>query len=266
LNRTSAICRAGIEGVQGESKRKRTIMGIDEKIIFACYGHCSTCERDTRFVAYDAWFRDYFVCSHCGSLPRERALMVVIDRWFPGWRDAVIHESSPGPRGASARLARRCQGYIASQFFPDQAGTPIVGGVRNENLERLSFPDASVDLHITQDVFGHVFDPDRAFLEIARTLRPGGMHIFTVPLVKKHAPSCVRARLVDGAVEHLSPAEYHGNPVGDGRALVTVDWGYDICDRIFRSCGLFTYVVHIDDLEHGIRADYIEVLVTTKPA
>lgn len=236
------------------------------KVTFACYGHCSTCERDTRFVAYDAWFRDYFVCSHCGSVPRERALMLVIDRWFPGWRDAVIHESSPAKRGASARLARGCPGYVASQFFPDHASTPIVGGVRNENLERLSFPDASVDLHITQDVFEHVFDPDRAFREIARTLRPGGMHIFTVPLVNKHNPSCVRARLVDGAVEHLAPEQYHGNPVGDGRALVTVDWGYDICDHIFRSCGLFTHVVHIDDLEHGVRAEHIEVLVTRKPA
>lgn len=240
-------------------------MGIDEKIVFASYGHCSTCERATRFVAYDAWFRDYFVCSQCGSVPRERALMLVIERWFPRWREAIVHESSPAPRGASARLARECPGYIASQFFPEQVGQRVVGGVQNENLERLSFADSSVDLHVTQDVFEHVFDPDRAFCEIARTLRPGGMHIFTVPLVNKHNPSSVRARLVDGAVEHLGPEQYHGNPVGDGRALVTVDWGYDICEHIYRSCGLFTHIVHLDDLEQGVRAEYIEVLVTTKP-
>lgn len=236
------------------------------KETFACYGHCSTCESDTRFVAYDAWFRDYFVCTHCGSVPRERALMLVIDRWFPGWRAAVVHESSPAKRGASARLARECPGYIASQFFPDHADAPVVAGVRNENLERLSFADASVDLHVTQDVFEHVFDPTRAFREIARTLRPGGMHIFTVPIVNKHRQSKVRARLVNGSVRHLEPEQYHGNPVGDGRALVTVDWGYDICEHIFRACGLFTQVIHLDDLEHGVRAEHIEVLVTTKPA
>ncbi|MFN0160436.1 MAG: hypothetical protein ACKVQQ_04350, partial [Burkholderiales bacterium] len=49
-------------------------------------------------------------------------------------------------------------------------------------------------------------------------------------------------------------------------SLVTVDWGFDICEHIFRACGLFTHVVQIDDLSRGIRAEYIEVLVTVKPA
>jgi len=234
--------------------------------VFACYGHCSTCDNDTRFVAYHAWFRDFFVCSHCGSVPRERALMLMIERWFPRWREAVVHESSPAGRGASARLARECHGYISSQFFKEHSDIPAVDGVRNENLERLTFGDGTIDLHVTQDVFEHVFDPKQAFREIARTLKPGGMHIFTVPIVNKGNPSRVRAKLINGVVEHLVPEQYHGNPVGDGRALVTVDWGYDICEYIFLASGLFTHVVHLHDLEHGIRAEHIEVLVTTKPA
>ncbi len=241
-------------------------MSSTENAVFACYGHCSTCDMDTRFVAYRDWFRDFFVCTHCGSVPRERALMLVIDRWFPEWRGAIVHESSPAVRGASAKLARECPGYIASQFFPDHSGEMDVGGTRNENLERLTFGDSSVDLHVTQDVFEHVLDPDQAFREIARTLRPGGMHIFTVPITTKEKPSRVRARIINGAIHHLLPEQYHGNPVGDGRALVTVDWGYDICERIFLASGLFTHIVHLDDLEHGVRAEHIEVLVTTKPA
>jgi len=240
-------------------------MNSAEKEVFSCYGHCSTCDRDTRFVAYQTWFRDFFVCSHCGSVPRERALMLVIERWFPKWREAVIHESSPAARGASAKLTRECPNYIGSQFFPEQSDKQIVSGVRNENLERLTFGDSSVDLHITQDVFEHIFDPEQAFREIARTLRPGGMHIFTVPLVNKDKPSRVRAKIVNGGIHHLLPEQYHGNPVGDGRALVTVDWGYDICEHIFRSSGLFTHIFHLDDLERGVRAEHIEVLVTMKP-
>ena len=50
----------------------------------------------------------------------------------------------------------------------------MVQGVRCENLEELTFPDESIDLHISQDVMEHVFQPKRAFAEIARTLRPGG--------------------------------------------------------------------------------------------
>ena len=48
--------------------------------------------------------------------------------------------------------------------------------------------------------------------------------------------------------------------------MVTVKWGYDIVKYIFEACGLFTHIVFIDNLEFGIRAEYIEVLITYKPA
>jgi SAM-dependent methyltransferase len=234
--------------------------------VFKSSGYCSTCERDVDFLAHSTWFRDHFVCSNCGSIPRERALMVVIDTYFPGWRSAVVHESSPGGRGASARLAKECEQYIPTQYFPDQLAGSIVNGVRCENLEALSFADESVDLHITQDVLEHVFHPSKVFSEIARTLKPGGMHIFTVPLVNKMNASKMRVQLeATGAITHIEPESYHGNPVGDGRALVTVDWGFDICRHIFEASGLFTQLIHIDDVSRGIRAEYIEVLVTLKP-
>ena len=239
---------------------------VDSAPSFVTEGHCPVCAGPAQFVATGPWWRDSFGCAGCGSIPRERALMLTIDRWFPHWREAIVHESSPCHRSTSARLAGECPGYVGSQFFAEHPGTPLVNGIRNENLERLSFPDASVDLHVTQDVFEHVLDPDAAFREIGRTLRPGGMHVFTVPLVNKHRPSVTRARLENGAIRNLLPPEYHGNPVGDGRALVVTDWGYDICERIHRASGLFTHVIHIDDLHHGIRAEYIEILVTVKPA
>jgi SAM-dependent methyltransferase len=191
--------------------------------------------------------------------------MVAIDSYFPKWREAVIHESSPGQRGASLRLSKECSQYIPSQYFPDHAPGVLVGKMRCENLESLSFSDESIDLHITQDVLEHVFHPSRVFREIARTLKPGGMHIWTVPLVNKGQPSRLRARIEGNDILYLEPEQYHGNPVGDGRALVTVDWGFDICRHIFESSGLFTQLVHIDDLSKGIRAQYIEVLVTVKP-
>ena len=233
--------------------------------IFRTSGHCPLCDSDVDFVARNTWFRDHFICSGCGSIPRERALMVVIDSYFPKWREAVIHESSPGQRGASLCFHKECSQYIPSQYFSDQIPGTLLGDMRCEDLESLSFSDESIDLHITQDVLEHVFHPSQAFREIARTLKPGGMHIFTVPLVNKDRPSKLRARIKDNAILYLEPEEYHGNPVGDGRALVTVDWGFDICRHIFESSGLFTHLVHIDDLSKGIRAEYIEVLVTVKP-
>jgi len=48
--------------------------------------------------------------------------------------------------------------------------------------------------------------------------------------------------------------------------LVTMRWGYDVCNTIARTTGLFTQIIYIDALELGIRAEYVEVLVTRKPA
>ena len=230
-------------------------------------GRCATCTAHVNFVAREPYLRDSYKCSNCGSIPRERALMTVIETWFPNWRSLVIHESSPGNRGASKRIADSCKDYIASQYFPGKEPGSTVNGVRCEDLEALSFADASIDLHVTQDVMEHVFHPSRVFREIARTLKPGGAHVFTAPLWKKHEPSVLRARLdADGSVVHLDTPNYHGNPVSDEGSLVTVDWGYDICRHIFEACGLFTHIVHIDDVSRGIRADLCEVLVTVKPA
>jgi SAM-dependent methyltransferase len=235
-------------------------------IILENSGYCSTCTKEVKFVANNPWFRDYYLCSECGILPRERAIMQVIEEFFPSWQDLVIHECSPAQRGASHRLSNQCNNYISSQFFPDCQLGSFVNGFRCESLECLTFENESIDLHISQDVMEHIFCPSKAFSEIARTLKPGGAHIFTLPLVNKSRPSKLRARLnANGEVVHLEEPQYHGNPISEDGSLVTVDWGFDICKYIYDASGLFTHIIKIDDLSKGIRAEYIEVLVTVKP-
>lgn len=253
--------------------------------VLESFGRCPTCTSETSFVAREPYLRDSFLCTTCGSIPRERALMSVIEMYYPGWRKLTVHESSPSSRGASLRIKSECEHYVASQFFmgkPPGSAVPmyepaeksrwraqryVSRDIRCENLEALTFADESIDLHITQDVMEHIFHPPQAFREIARTLKPGGAHIFTAPLWKKHEPSVVRARMeTDGSITHLDTPVYHGNPLSDEGSLVTVDWGYDICRHIFEACGLYTHLVYLDDLSKGIRADLIEVLVTVKPA
>lgn len=43
-----------------------------------------------------------------------------------------------------------------------------------------------------------------------------------------------------------------------------IHWGYDIVKFIFDACGLFTEMIYIDALNFGIRAEFIEVLITRK--
>lgn len=47
--------------------------------------------------------------------------------------------------------------------------------------EHLSFPDASFDAVISNDVVEHVADPEAVFRESARILKPGGLLVFNIP-------------------------------------------------------------------------------------
>lgn len=235
--------------------------------MFKNHGFCYSCNHDVVFIAKGDWWRDDYICENCQSIPRERALMYCIEKFFPGWKSMSIHETSPSNRGTSVRLMNEAKDYISSQYFQGITSGSIYNGVLCEDLEDLSFADESVDLHISQDVMEHIFNPSKAFQEIGRTLKPGGAHIFTTPLVNKNSPSTVCARLnSDGSIEHLlEKPEYHGNPISEEGSLVTKHWGFDITSFIFQSCGLFTEMIYIDSLDYGIKAEYIEVLITRKP-
>lgn len=237
------------------------------KFEFRHRGYCDICDANVEFRSTETWFRDHLFCPKCTSIPRERALMHVLKRYYPDYRKKLIHESSPIGRGVSARLAREVKHYTYSHYIP---GAPLgshspIFNARCESLESLTFKDNSFDLLITQDVMEHVMDPEAAFREIARVLRPGGAHVFTVPLVRKGEPSRQRARKnADGSIEYLEPKEFHGNPVDASGSLVVMDWGYDIVRTISDASGMPSSIICIDDIDRGIRAQYIDVVVSFK--
>lgn len=235
--------------------------------IFQHDGFCLICEAKVTFTSTQKWFRDFLLCPLCGSIPRERALIKVISDCYPNYRELSIHESSPGNRGASIKLQKECSLYSASHYYPDITPGTIhpKSQFRCENLESLTFPDNSFDLLVTQDVMEHIFDPVKAFKEIARVLKPGGAHIFTVPLINKSNKSeCWASRKDDGEIVYHHEPQYHGNPVDAKGALVTMHWGYDIASYISDVAKTPTTIFMIDNIDLGIRAEYIDVLASWK--
>lgn len=238
---------------------------VSDGYLFEHPGRCPICETEVTFVARNPWFRDHLVCPLCQSIPRERAVMYTIEQLFPDWRTLSIHESSPVGRGTSVKL-REAPRYLPSQYDPSLPfGETSPEGWVSQDLEKQTFEDAAFDLVVTQDVFEHVFDVDAAAREIARTLRPGGAHVFTTPLVNKAKPTEARAlRQADGSVRHLAPPKYHGNPMDPAGSLVTWHFGFDLAARILEAAKTPTIVFSMDRLDLGIRAEYIEVLVSFK--
>lgn len=228
-------------------------------------GYCNICESETEFIEYKPWLRGNYKCRKCQSQPRNRALLNVLNKYCKNWRELVVHESSPsGP--FSEYIKKNCSNYSSSHYFSDVPRGQYKGEFRSEDLSALTFADNSFDLLVTSDVFEHVMEPDKAFREITRVLKPGGMHIFTIPWIPNHKHSSRRAALkADGSIEYLKEPEYHGNPIGGGKgSLVTYDWGLDFPDFIYKHGGMITQVYLEINRNKGLDGEFLEVFISRK--
>lgn len=103
--------------------------------------------------------------------------------------------------------------------------------VPSEDLLALTYQDNSFDYVIDSDTLEHVPDYDTATHEIRRILKPGGQHIFNIPVIWTR-PTRVRAQLKHGELVHLSPPSYHAGPSpNQSDYLVFYEFGADIVER-----------------------------------
>jgi SAM-dependent methyltransferase len=103
-----------------------------------------------------------------------------------------------------------------------------------------TFTSDSLDLIVTSDVFEHVRDPDAGFREMFRELRPGGAHIFSIPVTAPMPPETVPRVDISGADDmFLLEPRYHITH------LVYNDFGHDLLDRL-REIGFRADVVSFD--------------------
>ena len=223
-------------------------------------GFCPACGHHTLFFANDPWLHDHYICSVCGSIPRERALHHVLNLVAGDLQQAAVIEFAPN----KVFLANKSSLYTASQYFPDMPFGEWRAGVINLDMEHIVLPDASYDLVVHSDVLEHLFDPGQALRECVRICKPGGHVVFTVPIDEKLSESirrCSRGR--DGIVHHLSE-EYHGNPVGDGRSLVVWNYGNDfemLLASWLADCACSCTIVNRQQSDLGIEGRYLHVVM-----
>lgn len=227
------------------------------------YGSCPICQSKTIFIAVDKWLRDNYCCIKCLSIPRQRAVVKVVSELRAKNVEMMVHESSPsGP--ASSFFNASFNNYSSSQYFPGTQCGASHNGVRCENLEELTFEDNKFDLFITQDVMEHVFNPEKAFAEIARVLKPMGMYVFTVPYSRDSAQTEFRAKMEGNVIDYVKEPQYHKNPVDPEGSLVTVDYGRDLPKLINEWSGLYTTIYRTIDKYYGLDGEFIEVFVCVK--
>ena len=215
------------------------------------HGRCTICGHVGLFQRGDQRsLRESYPCSNCrfGLRWRDQAA-IIIDEFGRGkalsiddmiakglLEDIAIYE--PALRGPFTKRFKSLPQYIRSYYRPEEPlGQAGADGVRIEDLKRLTFAEDSFDLIITSDVMEHLPEVEVAFAEILRVLRPGGIHVFSIPndypLQERSEP---RVRVLEsGAEEHIKPPRYHN--AGDGSpSLVYTDFGADLTNMI-RSIG-----------------------------
>jgi SAM-dependent methyltransferase len=212
---------------------------------FPLPGYCSVCNKvvnysftwyfsqvDARGEVHPAW-TETCRCPECGLNNRMRAVFDFLITRIPNYQSKQIYIAEY-VTAAYKKLAELVKNTIGSEYlgadktpgkiYPDPKTNQ---GIRHEDLTRLSFPDKSFDVVITQDVFEHIPGYKTAFSEAARVLKPKGTLVFSIPFFNVDQ-TVVRARLnQNGEVEHILPPEIHGDPLTSG-SLCFQNFGWDI--------------------------------------
>jgi len=225
-------------------------------------GYCNICQQPTLFRLLGSWHREQLRCMRCGSIARWRSLLYVLNQQLPHWKQLAIHESSPGG-AVSEHLAKHAKHYSSSHYYPEVKPGSEHNGFRCENLEAMTFANESFDLFITQDVFEHLLQPELAIAEIARVLKPGGHHVFTIPWYG-FDQSRKRVTINNGELEYLQPAEYHGNPIDPNGSLVITDWGQDLAAIISQHADMSLQVIASRNSIRGIYGEGLNVFISRK--
>jgi SAM-dependent methyltransferase len=171
-------------------------------------------------------------CLACRSSAVTMSLISVLRGRVPELADKHVYELSS--RGPLFRFLSRHAGRLTcSEYFDDVAPGACRDGVMCQDVQRLTLPTGQFDLCTSTEVFEHVPNDRRAFAEMHRILRPGGMLLFTVPL-SAAAKSVERAVVAaSGEIEYLLPPEFHGDPFrAGGSVLAFRNYGADIVERL----------------------------------
>jgi len=228
-------------GKRMEIERLAAARFLGDREEFSFEGHCLVCERTT-LLKVDWMYaerptpnwRERLVCDGCELNNRQRYAMHLLIRESGGRGGAgkVYLQEQITPFYESTSRILGAQRVVGSEYLgADRSPGEIVDGLRHEDAEHLSFPDASFQAISSNDVLEHVNEHGAALAQMCRVLVPGGTAIVTIPFSEGRDVTQRRARIeADGSLTHLLPPEYHGNPLDEGGSLVFSDFGWDVLD------------------------------------
>ncbi|MFZ2726957.1 MAG: class I SAM-dependent methyltransferase [Methylococcaceae bacterium] len=210
-------------------------------IDFNVNGFCYVCQKPVDFlvdfkfsrpindIATPNW-RERLVCPSCRLNNRMRATIHIFEQECQARRNTSIYLTEQ-----TTTLYKWFKQNYSDVYGSEYLGTSIAygsyngKGIRNEDITKLSFNDASFDYILSFDVFEHIPDYQAALLQCLRCLKPKGQLLFSVPFIKSAEQTLVRAYIdKNGVLQHLLKPEYHGDPINAEGCLCFYHFGWDI--------------------------------------
>jgi len=136
--------------------------------------------------------------------------------------------------GATLNFLRKHVEHVyESEYIEGKMSGEIVDGILNQDVQETSFSDSSLDLITSNQVFEHVPDDRKGYVECFRVLRPGGALLFTVPLYDIPATEKL-AEIRNGELIYFTKPEYHDSRATGPQSILTF-WHHslnDIAERV----------------------------------
>ncbi len=133
-------------------------------------------------------------------------------------------------------LKKKHTHLVGSEYLgPDATpGSVNKKGILHEDATRLSFNNVAFDYYLSFECFEHIPAYKKAFQESYRILKENGMMFWTVPFANQNHENIIRATVNnDGSINHILPAEYHGDPVNSGEGILCYQhFGCEMFDQL----------------------------------
>lgn len=182
---------------------------------------CVRCESKRLFLVSGIEGRSVR-CINCRSTLISLSSLEVIKEIRLDKESASVYELSY--HGAVFNyLKKNFKNFYFSEFFPSKAPGSLVDGIRNEDIQNLTFPSMKFDLVTSTEVFEHVENYRQGFSEVKRVLKSGGYFVFTVPLYEESATQQVCKINNYGELDWIDEPEFHDSRVS-GINSVPVFW------------------------------------------